>query len=135
MSDGLRDPADVAGPLRASLPHVLVGGTLGAAARIALLAVPGLGSGWGVLVANVAGALLLGVLFERLAEHRLRRTTTWSLWGPGFLGAFTTFSALAMVSVEAGRDGSLATGAAYLAVSVALGLAAARLGRTLGARR
>ena len=32
--------------------------------------------------------------------HRLARRRTWAFWGPGFLGAFTTFSALALIAVE-----------------------------------
>ena len=135
MSSQVRDPADVEGPLRASLPHVFAGGVLGAAARILLLHAPGMDEWLGVLLANLAGAFALGLLFERLAEHRVRRSSTWAFWGPGVLGAFTTFSALALLTADELRHGAWASGGLYLLGSIALGLAAARLGCALGARR
>ena len=50
-----------------ALPAVLLGGMLGGAARIGLmLAFP---DATAVLIANLAGAFALGVLFERLAER------------------------------------------------------------------
>lgn len=116
------DPADAGG----ALPAVLLGGMLGGAARIGLMiAFP---AATAVLVANLAGAFALGVLFERLAEHRLGRTSTWAFWGPGCLGAFTTFSALALIAVE----GGVARGGLYLLASLGLGVPLAALGRRVG---
>lgn len=135
MSPEVQDAADVRGPLRLSLVHVLLGGMLGGAARVALLATPGLETRWAVLAANLLGALALGILFERLAEHRLRRSATWAFWGPGVLGAFTTFSAMALLIADPLRDGDAVGACSYVAASLLLGWACAALGRRLGGRR
>ena len=132
MSATPRDAADAGGPLRHSLPAVLLGGIAGGAARLALTyGLPGVPQEATVLLANLAGAFALGVLFERLTEHRLGRTAVWAFWGPGFLGAFTTFSALALLAVAPESSGWL-HGALYLAASVGLGVPVAALGRRLG---
>lgn len=120
------DAADVERPLRGALPAVLLGGMLGGAARLALMAA--FPDAWAVLLANLVGAFALGVLFERLAEHRLARRRTWAFCGPGVMGAFTTFSALALIAVE----GTVMHGALYLLASVGLGVPLAALGRRLG---
>ena len=120
------DAADAGSPLRGVLPAVLLGGMLGGAARLALVAA--LPDAWAVLLANLVGAFALGVLFERLAQHRLARRRIWAFWGPGFMGAFTTFSALALIAVDRGGMG----GALYLVASVGLGVPLAALGRRLG---
>jgi len=79
---------------------VLVGGTLGTAAREALTL------GFGpigtfpatILAINIVGALLLGMLLESLThrgEDTGRRLSVRLIAGTGFLGGFTTYSALA----------------------------------------
>ncbi|HSX66529.1 fluoride efflux transporter FluC [Nocardioides sp.] len=74
---------------------------------------------YGTLLVNVVGAFLLG-LFAGLAldGHQL------ALLGTGFCGALTTYSALAVKSVELGRR----SGTAYAVGTVLLALAAAQLG-------
>jgi len=54
--------------------------------------------------------------------------------GTGFCGALTTFSTFQVQLVELGDDGHVALAAAYLAVSVAVGLAAATAGARLARR-
>ncbi|MDO7867891.1 fluoride efflux transporter FluC [Nocardioides jiangxiensis] len=73
----------------------------------------------GTLLVNVVGAFLLG-LFTGLAldGHQM------ALLGTGFCGALTTYSALAVKSVELGRR----TGTAYAVGTVLLALGAAQLG-------
>lgn len=133
MSTVPRDAGDAGGPLRHSLPIVFVGGMLGTALRIGLAeALPQGAAAWGVLLANLAGAFLLGLLFELLHEHRLRRADRWALWGPGFLGALTTFSALQLEAVDAMRAGDWQYGVVYLAATIGLGVPLAALGRRLG---
>ena len=133
MSTAPRDPADVAAPLRHALPVVFLGGMAGTAVRIGVTeALPRGAYAWGLLLVNVLGALLLGLLFERLQEHRLARGRRWALWGPGFLGALTTFSALQLEVVDALRDGDWKHGVLYLVATIGLGLPAAALGRRLG---
>jgi CrcB protein len=70
---------------------------------------------WAVLAANLVGAFALGVLLEALvrrgADHGARRTLRLLL-GTGFLGGFTTYSAL--VTDTAVLWGSGAAGLATL---------------------
>lgn len=120
---------------------VAAGGLAGTELRYALgLAFPdSLGSvPWATLGINVAGSFVLAAL-----------TTVWMarpatvFWlraglGPGFLGSFTTFSALVSVVDQLARNGQHSTGIAYLGLSLLLGLGAAacgwRTGRLLAAR-
>ena len=86
---------------------------------------------------NVSGAFLLGLLLESLArsgpDSGWWRASRLSL-GPGFLGAFTTYSTLAIESDLLVRGSHLGTAAGYLAASVVAGLAAAYAGILLGIR-
>jgi Integral membrane protein possibly involved in chromosome condensation len=114
---------------------VLVGGAVGTALRLAVdLALPHGDAAFpfGTLLVNVAGAFALGLLVGRLWP-------TASDWlkaglGPGLLGSFTTFSALALSAVELMDAGAPWSAAAYLAASILGGLVAAALGLRLGVR-
>jgi len=111
---------------------VTVGGAIGTAARIALgLLVPDSGGiPLSVLLANVAGSLLLGVLAARLPSSSATRVFA----GTGLLGGFTTYSALAVGTVELWGQAP-AVGVGYALFSVLLGLASAAVGLRLGRRR
>lgn len=104
---------------------VAAGGTVGTAARLGLgLALPnGGGLPVAVLVANVVGALLIGVLAARIPAS----TDLRLLLGTGVLGGFTTYSAFMTGSVELWTDAPLLA-FAYAAGSLVLGLGAAALG-------
>ncbi|MGI9186614.1 MAG: fluoride efflux transporter FluC [Gaiellales bacterium] len=133
MSHEVQDAGEAGEPLRHALPIVFVGGMLGTALRIAITeALPHGAFAWGVLLANLTGAFLLGLLYERLQEHRLRRGDRWALWGPGFLGAFTTFSALQFEAVDAIRAGDTWHGVLYLVATIGLGVPLAAIGRRVG---
>ena len=113
------------------------GGALGALARDAVGAALGPGL-LAVLVPNLVGALALGVLVEALAAAgapTLRRVRARLLVGTGFLGSFTTYSALAVGTVTTALDGRVGLAAGYAAGTVALGLAATGAGVALGGRR
>jgi CrcB protein len=109
----------------------LVGG-LGAIARFELDGAVGRRLGrelpFGTFAVNVSGAFALGVLAGAALTGDAYRIA-----GTGFLGAFTTFSTRMFESHRLGEDGRLRAGALNLAVSLAAGLAAAWLGRHLGA--
>lgn len=119
-----------------SIVAVLLGGALGTGLRLAVdVALPHGGSEFpfGTLLVNVAGSFVLGLLVGRL-------WTTAPDWlkaglGPGVLGSFTTFSALAVSAVELVDAGAALTAATYVAASVAGGLLAAALGLRLAGRR
>lgn len=81
----------------------------------------------GTLVVNTLGSVLMGIfMFESMATGRFSRHARM-LIGIGFLGAFTTFSGLAMIAVE--QPPALA--AAYVAATLLLGLFGIYLGRTI----
>ena len=123
----------------AALLAVLVGGVLGTLARHGVaLALPERPWPAGTLTANLVGALLLGALLEGLSRagedtggRRLLRLGV----GTGFLGAFTTYSALAVEADLLVRDGRPLLAAAYAGTTVVAGLALTALGVALTARR
>lgn len=128
--DGTTNPI---GPTTAvRVGAVALGGAVGAVLRWGLDVVVA-ADGWpaATLVANLLGTFVLAVVAVRLGS------SAWAVGiRVGVLGSFTTFSALAVQTVEL-ADRPLAA-AAYLAASLAGGLVAALLGLRLaavGARR
>jgi fluoride exporter len=128
------------GPLSARLIGIVgLGGAAGTAVRYGLerWLPAGLGLPRATLIANLVGALVLGILLETLTRggpdvggrRRLRL-----LLGTGFCGGLTTYSTLAVETdllIRAHRDG-LAAG--YAVGSVLAGIALAGLGIALAAR-
>lgn len=113
------------------------GGAVGTAAREGVtLLVPPLGQfPVATFAINLSGALLLGVLLEVLSrggpDHGRRRAVRL-LIGTGFLGGFTTYSALAVdTAALLGGDGTLA-GVLYAAGTLLLGGAATWFGILIG---
>jgi CrcB protein len=115
---------------------VLLGGAVGTGARLAVdLLLPHGGTDLpiGTFFINLVGSFALGVLVARVwpvAPEWLRAGL-----GPGLLGSFTTFSALAVSAVELTTDGAGVTAIVYVAASLVGGIAAAALGIRLGAPR
>lgn len=124
---------------------VFLGGGLGSAARYALT----LGVGrlvpasapdarWGIihtagtLTVNTLGCLLIGFAWGRLGVTM--REETRLLLVVGFLGGFTTFSAVGWESFNLIGRAQIAHTVAYIAVTLALGLCAVWLGHSLGDR-
>jgi CrcB protein len=111
---------------------LVAGGSLGTLARYAagswLRRSPGRGFPWATFAVNVSGCLAMGFVLtyfdERHPEGRAWRT----LLAVGFLGAYTTFSTLGWETHSLLRDGDWPKASAYVLASVALGLAAVRLG-------
>ena len=99
---------------------VAAGGAVGAVVRHLLASAPW-GPLRGILVANTAGAAVLGALVALVDDPLVLL-----LLGTGLCGALTTWSTLAVQAAELGR-GAPGRAAAYLVVSVVLGLAAALL--------
>jgi CrcB protein len=106
---------------------IAVGGALGAACR--WLAVEAAGHHrfpWPVLIVNVVGSLVLGILLAAESGHPLARVALHDLGAIGFCGGLTTFSTFAVEVVDLIDDGDGAMAAVYVAASVA-GTAAAVL--------
>ncbi len=137
-----RRPPSAGGPphLRpACLLLVFVGGTAGTLARFGLAGVLPTPTGLplGIFLINITGAFALGSLLEALAQRgpdEGGRRALRLLLGTGFLGGFTTYSALAVDSALLFGSGRAAEGFAYLAVSVLVGLVATGAGIAVGAR-
>lgn len=129
-----------------SVALVALGGTFGAAAREGLvLSVPDAGHlPWAIVIANLAGAFLLGLLYEALNRSipgRARGPRLRLLLGTGFCGGFTTYSTLAVGSVAlAGWGGGpaahgLGWAAGYAFGTVLAGALATWCGILAGSRR
>ena len=74
---------------------------------------------WATLIANLAGAAVLGYAVVRLGGELQRLRFV----GTGFCGALTTFSALQIELLLMLDDGAYGLAAGYAAVSIAAGLA------------
>lgn len=87
---------------------------------------------WGTLVVNVSGSFLLGLLFALVVE---RDAMSAEVRGPlmiGFVGAYTTFSTLALESWRLLEDGAWLHATANLAGSAVVGVLAVVVGVALG---
>ena len=106
---------------------VAVGGVAGVLARYGLTV--WIQSIWAIAAINVLGSFLLGLL--------VHIGTAWSpevrtSLGVGVLGGFTTLSTLTTQTVLEADGGRWGVAAAYLAVNVVGGLAAAVAGYVIG---
>lgn len=122
-----------------SIALVAVGGALGTAARHLLSqVVPHVrGVPVGILLVNVVGAFVLGLLLERLGRagpDTGRRLELRLLLGTGVLGGFTTYSALATDTVALLAAGDAGRAAGYALGTLVLGLLASLLGLWCGTR-
>jgi len=122
------------------LAVVLAGGAVGTAAREGLvLVIPAIGGlPLAILLINVVGAFVLGLLLEALVRRGPdvgRRRLVRLAVGTGFCGGFTTYSALAVGTAELLRAGTTGLAIAYAAGSVLLGALAAWVGVLVGSRR
>jgi CrcB protein len=109
---------------------VLLGGAVGAPARyltdLAVQRLHGTAFPWGTWTVNVVGSFVLG-LVAAVAPDRIV-----TLVGTGFCGALTTFSTFGYETVRLQEEGESAVAVAYIAASLAVGLAAAASGWWLG---
>lgn len=115
------------------LAVVAVGGATGSLARYGISELIGTPQDlpFGTLSVNLVGAFALGVLLATLALRGSdvgHRRTARLLLGTGFLGGFTTYSALAVETDALLRDDRVLAGLGYGIGSVVGGVAAAALG-------
>lgn len=120
---------------------VVLGGTIGTAARLAIAAVMPEPTGFplATLFVNVLGALLIGILAAQPLERRpggsgpaaITGAELRMLLGTGMLGGFTTYSAFAVGTVMLWIEAPAAAGA-YVVVTLLAGFAAVALGLRIG---
>ena len=112
---------------------VALGGAAGSLARHGVEILLGTSNGLpvGTLAINLVGAFTLGALLEWLARRGPdvdRRRKARLLLGTGFLGGFTTYSALAVESDGLLRDGRVGLALGYVLATVVVGLMASVAG-------
>lgn len=121
----------------ATVGMVFFGGALGVGARHAFTQVlPASGPfEWGVLAANLTGALLIGVVAAVLLEADTRRAIRLrQLLIAGMLGGFTTYSGIVLAVVLLIEGGHLLPALGYALGTVILGGILTWLGVIVGAQ-
>jgi CrcB protein len=116
---------------------IALGGALGAPARYEVAQLIHVAPGsfpWATFVTNLSGAFVLGLFLTAVVRRRPASRHLRPFFAVGFLGAFTTFSTLAVETVTLVRDGDAALGVAYLVVTVVAGLLAAYVGIVIARR-
>lgn len=122
-----------------ALALVFLGGSAGTSARVLLTDVTPLVAGVPAVTVgiNVVGAFLLGLLLEALIRRGPDTGTPGRLrllLGTGFLGGFTTYSALSLDTAVLLTDGRPGPAALYGLGSAVLGLLAAAGGVACGTK-
>jgi fluoride exporter len=120
-----------------ALVAIFVGGALGTVSRYLLeVHYPAAKDGlpWVTLLVNLSGSFAIGLLVP-LTEHVSHRLPALRpLLIIGFLGGWTTYSTLAVEATLLAHHGDVATCLAYLAATVAGGLALVGAGHAIGRR-
>lgn len=114
---------------------IALGGAAGAVARYLVdgwLAQRAGAFPWGTLAVNVSGSFLLGLLFALAIERGVLPREVRAPLMIGFLGAYTTFSTLALETWRLWEDGAGGLALVNLAASALLGVAAVVLGLAIG---
>jgi CrcB protein len=114
---------------------IAAGGALGAPARYEiaqLIPITPASFPWATFWTNVSGAFVLAIFLTILIERYPPTRFVRPFFGIGFLGAYTTFSTLAVETATLVKDGHVALGVGYTIASIAVGLTFAYLGIVVG---
>lgn len=118
-----------------SILLVGIGGFVGSVARhlVAVLFAGQISSvfPFATLTVNVVGCFVIGILFGLSDRGNLLSPEWRMLLTTGFCGGFTTFSTFSYESLRLMQDGEYLYLAAYVLISVVVGLAATFVGITL----
>jgi CrcB protein len=117
------------------LVAIALGGALGAPARYEVAQLVHVGKNgfpWATFWTNISGAFVLGffltLVLERFPPSRYPRP----FFAVGFLGAFTTYSTMAVETVTLMKDDHVVLAVTYLCTSVVVGLFVAYVGIIAG---
>ena len=115
---------------------VALGGAIGSVMRygVGRLAVSYWGEStvMGTLIVNVSGSFSVGLFLTLALEKASVPTEYRAMAAVGFLGGYTTFSALSFEAVRLAESGEVVRAGASVAANIVLGLAAAYLGILAG---
>jgi CrcB protein len=120
-----------------SLASVFVGGALGTEARYLLVTGYATGPGhfpWPTLLINLSGSLLVGFFIPVADRVGPRAPHVRPFLVVGVLGGWTTYSTLAVESVQLAQRGHAPAMLGYLVATVAGGLMAVVVGNAIGRR-
>ena len=114
---------------------IAAGGALGSLARYGVSRVIHVSPGsfpWATFWTNVSGSFAFGAVLALLVARFPPSRYLRPFVAVGFIGAYTTFSTMAVETDLLVKDGHAAIGVMYLVVSVAAGLCAAAAGMLAG---
>jgi len=86
---------------------------------------------WGTFLVNIAGCLLIGLLWGLIEKGNLVKAEWRLLLVTGFCGGYTTFSSFAAENIQLLKDGRITYFLFYSLASVLLGILAAFAGMML----
>ncbi len=110
---------------------VMLGGFLGSISRFWLGTISFenyTGFPLGTLIVNLIGSLILGWIAAALKENRPR---LYLLFGTGFLGGFTTFSAFSIETLNLLEEGNMVMALTYVLVTLFFGIFLSWIGFSL----
>lgn len=87
---------------------------------------------WGTFVVNLSGSFVVGLLFALVIERAVLPADVRAPLMIGFIGAYTTFSTLALESWRMMEDGAWLYASANLVGSIVIGVLAVVAGVALG---
>lgn len=86
----------------------------------------------GTFAVNIVGSFLIGIFLALVAERDSWPAALTTLVAVGFLGGFTTFSALTWQTLQQLESGDVGAAAVNIGASVAVGIVAVWAGATMG---
>ena len=113
---------------------IAAGGMAGALLRYWIRSIDVSGVPWDTLVVNVTGSFLLAFILTLALDKTKLAADVQASMTVGFLGAFTTFSAICQENVALFRNGQAWLALFYIAITVTLGIAATYAGWRLARR-
>lgn len=78
---------------------------------------------WSTLITNYVGSILLAIVIVIVTHHESPKWWWRPLFGTGFCGGFTTYSAFALQVEQLLNDGRTTTALAYIVASLVGGFA------------